>query len=266
MDPMEQKILEFFERNYERLKLEGGHALTEDIKQQARLQVLLYWKKLKALADKISDAEVRIALPNQKTPKGRSFTIEGVVDIVREDERNQMYDIKTHDLTYIVANKELYEEQLNVYAHVWQELRKNRLDLTAVISTSLPHPLREAIRANNEERIIKELGKWEPVVPIDVDQKKVAQTIEAFGLVVDKIEDGDFPCPSLEQLKARIGGTKEIFATNVCRNCDGRFSCEVYREYARSAGKGKAADFMKYFQPSLDEDEQEDWLESNIQE
>ncbi len=262
MDAMEQKMLEFFDRNYERLKLEGGHALTEDIKAQAKLQVVLYWRKLKDLADKISDAEVRIALPNQKTPKGRTFSIEGVVDIVREGDVNQMYDIKTHDLAYIQHNKELYEEQLNVYAHVWQELRKNKLDLTAVISTSVPQSLRDAMRSGNAVRIEKEFQSWNPVIPIAIHQDKVAKTIDSFAEVVDKIEDGVFPCPSISDLKQKVTGN-EIFATNVCRNCDGRFSCEVYREYARGAGKGKAADFMKYFEPSVDGNEQEDWLEAN---
>lgn len=265
MDPMEVKILQFLDRNYERLKLEGGHALTEDVKQLAMLQVILYWRKLKVLADKISDAEVRIALPNQKTPKGRTFSIEGVVDIVREGDVNQMYDIKTHDHEYIAANKELYEEQLNVYAHVWQELRKNKLDLTAVISTTVPHALREAIRFKDEARIAKELEQWDPIIPITVHQDKVKETINLFGDVIDKIEDCVFPCPPIEDLKKKVKGN-EIFATNVCRNCDGRFSCDVYREYAQGAGRGKGADFMKYFEPSLDADEQEDWLEANVQE
>lgn len=263
MDPMEVKILQFLERNYEQLKLEGGHALTEDIKQLAMLQVILYWRKLKALADKISDAEVRIALPNQKTPKGRTFSIEGVVDIVREGDVNQMYDIKTHDHGYIAANKELYEEQLNVYAHVWQELRKNKLDLTAVISTAIPHSLRDAIRSKDEARIAQELAQWDPVIPIAVHQDKVKETIAAFGDVVDKIEDSCFPCPTLAELQRKAKGD-EIFATTVCRNCDGRYSCEVYREHARGAGKGRAADFMKYFEVDPNEEEHEDWIDANV--
>ncbi len=264
MDPMEQKILEFFDRNYERLKLEGGHALTEDVKQLAQQQVILYWRKLKDLADKISDAEVRIALPNQKTPKGRTFSIEGVVDIIREGEVNQMYDIKTHDSAYIQHNKELYEEQLNVYAHVWQELRKNKLDLTAVISTSLPHALRDALRSGDIAQIAKATDAWDPVIPIEIHQSKVAKTIAAFGDVVDKIEDGEFPSPPLKQLKEKISGATDVFASNVCRNCDGRFSCETFRDYALEVGKGKATEFMKYFEPAVNDDEQEDWIEANI--
>lgn len=263
MDPIETKLIEFFEQNYQRLRLEGGHALTEDITEQARLQVLMYWRKLKTLIDKVSDSEVRLSLPNQKTSKGRIFSIEGVVDIVREGDVNEMYDIKTHDLDYINQNIELYEEQLNIYAHVWQELRKNKLDLTAIISTSFPNQLKVALRTNDASQIQKAMAKWEPVIPVEVHHDKVKATIQAFANVVDDIEDGAFPCPSVEKLQEKIPGKNEVFATTVCRNCDGRFSCESYRQYARSSVRGKARELVKYFESSLDKDEQDDWLEAN---
>ena len=60
------------------------------------------------------------------------------MDIVREDDRVVMYDIKTHDTEAIKANIEDYERQLNVYAYIWQNLRGQRLDETAVICTQLP--------------------------------------------------------------------------------------------------------------------------------
>ena len=108
MDPIEEKIRELFEQNYQLLRLDGGHALTEDVKDLALNQVILYWRKLKDVAKKVTDAEVRLSLPNQTTPKGKAFSIDGVVDIVREGNVTQMYDIKTHDLDYVHQNKELY--------------------------------------------------------------------------------------------------------------------------------------------------------------
>ena len=62
-----------------------------------------------------------------------------MVDIVKEDDDTWMYDIKTHDAEYINANKEFYENQLNIYAHIWQNLRKEKLNHTAVISTHIPN-------------------------------------------------------------------------------------------------------------------------------
>src|ERR1035437_1313711 len=80
-----EKIQEFFEDNYESMRLEGGHALTQHVKELALRQVLLYYKKMQDVAYKVTDTEVKLTLPDQKTPKGRNFTIEGVVVIVRED-------------------------------------------------------------------------------------------------------------------------------------------------------------------------------------
>jgi hypothetical protein len=52
------------------------------------------WRRLRDVAEKITETEVRLHLPNQTTPKGRRFNIEGVVDIVQEGERTIMYDLR----------------------------------------------------------------------------------------------------------------------------------------------------------------------------
>ena len=105
-----QKIQEYFEDNYETMRLEGGHALTEDVRQLALTQVLYYYTKMKDVANRVTQTEVKLTLPDKKTPKGRNFTIEGIVDIIRDDEETWMYDIKTHDPEFITANKDLYEK------------------------------------------------------------------------------------------------------------------------------------------------------------
>jgi len=62
---IEKRLRGMFERNYQRLRLESGHALTPEIKEAALQQVLYYWKKLRDLANTITDTEVRLHLPNQ---------------------------------------------------------------------------------------------------------------------------------------------------------------------------------------------------------
>ena len=146
---IEKKIKEIFEENYETMRLDGGHALAADARQNALDQVLLYYQKLSEIAEKVTETEVKLSLPEQKTPKGRNFTIEGVVDNVNENEEVCMYDIKAHDLEYIRDNKELYERQLNIYRHIWQKVRGNKLDKTAIISTKIPNELRSAIKDGN---------------------------------------------------------------------------------------------------------------------
>lgn len=260
-----EKIKEYFEDNYETMRLEGGHAITEDVKQLALTQVLLYFEKMQDVARKVTHTEVKLTLPDQKTPKGRNFTIEGVVDIVRDDDETWMYDIKTHDPEYINSNKGLYEKQLNVYAHIWQELRKEELDQTAIISTAFPQPLKQAYLLNDIFRIKHEMAKWQPLIPIPFIQENVKDTVYDFACIVDEIEDKKFHPASIDELTSKMEGTSALFATRVCRNCDARFSCSSYREYAVGKGKGERGNFKKYFEDFGSDTDQEEWVNSNLQ-
>ena len=88
------------------LRLKGGHALTDEGRQNAFNQILFYWKKLNSIAKKVTDTEVKLTLPEQITPDGRKFSIEGIVDIVREEDETWMYDIKTHDPEYVRTRRD----------------------------------------------------------------------------------------------------------------------------------------------------------------
>lgn len=61
---------------------------------------------------------------------------------------------------------------------------------------------------------------------------KVQKTVDQFAQVVDAIEDHRFTCPSVDVLEQR-NEDGQTFAQRVCRNCDVRFSCDSYRDYAR---------------------------------
>jgi hypothetical protein len=260
-----EKIKEYFEENYELMRLEGGHALTEDVKQLGLTQVLYYFNKMKDVANKVTDTEVKLTLPDQKTAKGRTFTIEGIVDIVRDDEETWMYDIKTHDTEYIRANKEMYSKQLNVYAHVWQKLRGQPLDKTAIISTAYPEGLKQAHLLNDQFRIAMELSKWEPLVDLDFDQEKVTEIIEDFANTVDCIEDKNFKPVPVENLTAKLEGTNAQFGQRVCRECDARFSCASFREYVVGKGKGARGNFAKYFKDYGSDSDMENWVNANLE-
>lgn len=260
-----ERVKEYFEENYELMRLEGGHAVTEDIKELALTQVLYYFQKMKEVANRVTDTEVKLTLPNQTTPKGRSFTIEGVVDIVRDDDQTWMYDIKTHDLEYIRSNKDLYEKQLNVYAHIWQNLREQQLDKTAIISTSIPEGLKHAHLLNDTFAIMHEMAKWEPMVELDFIQEKVEEVVEDFAKTVDHIEDKHFKPAPPEQLSQKLEGTNALFGTRVCRNCDARFSCKSYREYATSKGRGERGSFKKYFEDFGSDTDKEEWVNANLE-
>lgn len=263
-EEIELKIQEIFAQNYELLKLEGGHSLTEATQKDAYNQVLFYYRKLKDVATKVTDTEVKLTLPDQKTPEGRSFTIEGIVDIVREEDEVWMYDIKTHDPVYVNANKDLYEKQLNVYAHIWENLRGNALDHTAVISTVMPDALKDANFTSDIKRLKSELDKWQPIIEIPYKEENVKDTITDFALVVDKIEKHCFTPPGVTVLDNKIEGTNSKFATRICRNCDARFSCSSFREYATKLQRGTTMSFKKYYEDFGTDAEQEEFINASI--
>ena len=63
-----EKIREYFEDNYETMRLEGGHAITQDLKQLALTQVLYYFTKMREVANRVTHTEVKLTLPEQRTP------------------------------------------------------------------------------------------------------------------------------------------------------------------------------------------------------
>lgn len=273
---IEAFIRDVYYQNFELLRQEGGGSISPEAREAGLNQVLLYWLRLRDIAERVTDTEVPINLPNQKTPEGRTFGIEGVVDIIREDDKTIMYDIKTHDADYVREHRDLYEMQLNLYAYVWQQLRGQPLDETAIIATAYPETVRDAIPAGKlvneltpEEaaRLTAAFDGWQPLIEIDFNEASVHETIRKFGEVVDKIENRQFAPPLLEQLKSTWQTTNQLFATRVCRNCDARFSCTPYRAYAAEVAprNWRMEEFNRFFYDDLeDEIAQEGWVAASL--
>lgn len=254
---IETYLRRWFEDNFQALKLEGGHSLSPDVKAIAFNQVLFYWRKLRAVAEKVTDTEVKLNLPNQISPAGRTFGIEGVVDVVRAEGRVTLYDIKTHDAAAIHGNVGEYARQLNVYAHIWQNLRGQPLDEMAVICTEYPAAMRYALQSGDEGRLAYELDRWEPLIPIDFDAAAIDQAVQALGAVVDQIEEHQFAAPPVKKLWEQSPGAKARFAIHVCQNCDARFSCTAYREYIRDSHGNFESSFRQYLEDFGDEPERD---------
>ena len=177
---LEAYLLERFDRNYETLAMESGRHIAPDVREAALKQVLMYWRKLPDVATNVTQTEVRLSLPNQRTRTGTVFTIEGVVDIIRDNDRTVMYDIKTHDIDSVLSNIELYQQQLNVYAHIWQTLRGQALDETCIIATAFPKTVRDAVATGDDAKIESELLKWKPDLVIPFNQQTLEETIAKF--------------------------------------------------------------------------------------
>jgi len=166
------------------------------------------------------------------------------------------------------ANLALYHQKLNFYSHIWQELRGQPLDGTAVIATDFPQAVKEALSNPDPLALETALAAWEPLAPIEYDLANKDRTLFEFGQVVDAIEDGQFAPPPIERLREAIPGawTHERFGTRICHNCDARFSCDSYRRYARGTRQTAERSMTYFIDPDPDqEDRRTNGLRDEIQ-
>jgi hypothetical protein len=261
---IEELLDQFFERNFAEIQADRGHALAPQVRDTALMQVRLYWRRLSQIAKRVTDTEVRLLLGGQHTPSGRPFTIEGIVDIVREEERVTLYDVKTHDADFVRANTDQYEGQLNLYAHVWATLYAEALHETAIICTAFPESVRQALSSGDTNRESEAIFAWDPIVPLPFSLALVEQTVAEFGEVVDAIEAHRFPPRGVETLRRPEPGRRARFATMVCRNCDARFSCSSYREYARGSNNTAETAIAQYLVDYGDDSEREEFTSASL--
>lgn len=229
--PTPNFITDRIKENYQVLGQQTAHQLSKTSLATAQEQVEQYWIKLPDIARAVTDTEVPLTLPNQKTLEDRTYSIHGVVDLaVNAATGVHLYDIKTHSSDTVSANAAHYEQQLNVYAHIWQNTHGTSLSGTSIIATKLPDPQMPA-----------NLAAWNPLVPLTFNVDAVAATIRGFGAVVDQIESRQFTPKPLAGLCSADPNTYpgKNFAQYVCTRCDGRFSCSSYAAYLLEHPKDK---------------------------
>ena len=261
---VEAKLDSFFSDNLKMVQIDGGHPLAPETQTTALWQVRLYWRRLQGIADKVTDTEVKLSLPEQITPHtGVKFGIEGIVDIVRENDRVVMYDIKTHEAEYIRENKALYRQQLNVYAYIWKRLRGERLDQTSIICTAFPPAWKPML--GDDDLLAAELAKWQPVIDLDFNDADAEDTIRHFAEIVEKIEAGEFTPAPLSKLTEKVPGTNSVFGRYICRLCDARFSCSSYRQYALGSAAPTEQKFRDYYNDLGADADREDFVDAALE-
>lgn len=269
LSQLEILVKEWYEENYERLKFDGGRALTPKIQQQGLAQVVMYIKKLIHIAETVTDTEVKLILSNQESPNGNKYSIVGVIDIIRDHDKLTLYDIKTHDPDFINTNIDDFSEQLNIYAHVFQNIRNKKVNSAAIVATKLPQSLEKIAsnyinnRVDDKENINEELDRWEPIIPVDNFTNKIETAINKFSKVVDNIERKEFKPPGIEKLKKRTGSSNRTFATNVCNNCDVRFTCNSYKKYSKE-NYSRKGNFQEYLNEIIGQENKAEALEDDI--
>ena len=259
---MVKTIVEDFERNNKIMEYETGRSLSPQLKRAALLQVILYWYRMKAIAENVTETEVRLILPLQKSPKDRSFNMEGVVDLIRTNDGTFMYDLKSVEKEIILGQLEQVTQQLGIYAHIWQNLNNKKVNGASVISTAVPKEISsklEGVNLESSAEILEILKDWNPLIDVNVEKPEVELITKKFGVVVDKISGKEFSPPSLDKLKSKAKGQDRDFGSLVCRKCDGRYSCGSYKDYM-AGNDGKLGDLIKLIWS--EEQDQDEYLEA----
>ena len=267
---LEQFLKECFSENYSSMVHETGQSLSLKQQEAALHQVLYYLYRMWDVAEKVSETEVKLVLPGQKTRKNRKFNLLGVVDLVSDSSGTTMYDLKTLEKDIILQDKDKFKKQLSIYSHIWKGIRDQKLDGTAIIATSVPSEIKKAIREFTQDPEAKfnefsaALNKVNPVISVEVDEKQIENFLSEFGDTVDKIEERVFSPSTVESLRTKQPGQNRDFGSLVCRKCDARYSCDSYREYiASSRGKVRAI-FSQYWDD--DDETAENWIIENLYE
>ena len=273
-----QEIIEFIrarmDKNIQALLSESGQRINPSVKIAAERQALAYWITMQSVAEKVTETEVKLALPECISPAGRRFTIEGVVDIIRDDAGLEIFDIKSMPASYVLNNKPKFQEQLNVYAHILSNLKGVKVKRAAIIATGPEEGLRKELR--NQQIPAAELqsllSRLNPLVEMELCEESIADTITRFGKVIDSIESGDYkPRPAAELNRSNdANSTSAKFGVDVCRNCDVRFSCDSYRAFRKMPNstkriRSKEKAIWQFFLDCGDADELRDELDSNTQ-
>lgn len=264
-----------FEANYQRLRRTvGGYALSADTLAAARSQAILYWRRLAELARSVTDTEVRLVLPEQQSPGGVPYTLEGIVDLVRAGGRTTMYDLKTFlsvEADIDPPDLEDQFDQLKLYAYIWTHLREQPLHEVALIGTRPPRSVQRAWTATGpgaSVRLQRALAAWNPVIARPVDAEGVDEVIDCFGQVVDAIEAGRFAAPPVEQLEAPRQEGGQPFGDVACLDCDARFGCSSYRQFQLRRGVGRPIEAIMdvYFADFGDDETQGERLDFGLEE
>jgi len=228
------RLFDAFEQNFTILRHEYGHAISREMKESARKVIAAYGLKFFDIANRITETEFHLCLPDQITEQGRTYSLEGVIDIVSESDRSVVYDIKTHDIEYFKNDENRVQDQLNVYAHIWQKLRMKKVDSMIVLLLSFTRELKQKIGsldlcdARDIQTFQAMLEGWNPVKEFRYKEEECGRTIIDFGRTVDAIESHQFEAPDMKRLRAENGEPRSTLL--MCERCDIRPGCPSHHK------------------------------------
>jgi DNA helicase-2/ATP-dependent DNA helicase PcrA len=191
----EERVTDWFNINYENLKKKEHSYLSEQARQMAIHQVMVYVNREQNHWDRIREAEVDVSLIE------KDYILRGKIDLLRnENGKLDIIDFKSDAKPDINSEEgrdrlEKYKRQLEIYAYIIENRYNEKVENMYLYYT----------KAKEDEN---------PYVSFTKHPLVIKQTIKKVSDVVKKIENHDY-------------SMKERKASN-CNECDMRHYCEKY--------------------------------------
>lgn len=186
----EEKIRDWFKRNYQNISDSQRVYLNQAVQNKALEHVLRYYERERANFDRLKDAEVEVSLVKD------DYILTGKIDLIRgESGTVEIIDFKSENKPDLETERhklDRYRRQLEVYAHIVEERFGNKVSKMHLYYTA------------------EEDGN--PFVTFDRADSNITRTITEIDQVVARIETRDFAI-----------GERPLKA---CKNCDMRSHCD----------------------------------------
>lgn len=196
-----RKIEDWFNSNYQNLIQREKVYLANPAKAAALRHVQNYYDRERRNLDRITEAEVQLSLVKEH------YILNGNVDLIRAaDGSVEIIDFKSErkpDLTVDRERIDLYQRQLQVYAHLVEEKTGQKVSRMHLYYTA------------------EEFGL--PTISFNKRDQEIAKTIEQFDQVVARIEAKDY--------------TMSKRPIKLCETCDMKHYCD-YKNWSCGVAKG----------------------------
>ena len=187
-EEVEERIREFFDRNYELLRHEGGHVWAEGARRQALEQALLYWRKLKAIATSVTRTEEKLRLRDKSRPRaGRLWSKASSISYVRGPRCGCTTSRRTKSARCVRRPTITKTSSTSTPTSGKESFARGSTELP-LLQHGCRLNLRERFKAATPRAIREAMDAWQPVVDLPFDEEDVDRTIRDFGRCVDNIE------------------------------------------------------------------------------
>lgn len=186
-DTIKANIGDWFEQNYQGLVMTEHSYLAPTAKAAALRYITNYFNNSKDMWSNIREAEVRLSYSID------DYILNGQIDMLKgKGDTVEIVDFKTGDKPSKMTDAmlEVYEKQLQVYAHLVEQ--KYGVEVS-------------------EMKLYYLSAAEDPVISFEKDKNRIADMMDEFSQVVKKIEAHDYSSRTQDK--------------SICKDCDMRYYC-----------------------------------------